>query len=44
MGDIPAAIAANEALIAAIRDDWDTTQGETVDAVKREITRLQSKL
>ncbi len=44
MGDIPAAIAANEALIAAIRDDWDTTQGETVDSVKREITRLQSKL
>lgn len=44
MGNIPAAIAANEALIAAIRNDWDTTQGETVDAVKREITRLQSKL
>ncbi len=44
MGDIPAAIAANEELIAALRDDWDITQGESVDEVRREIERLKKKL
>lgn len=43
MGDIPAAIAMNEDLIAAIRDDWDITQGEEVDSVRREIERLRAK-
>ena len=44
MGDIPAAIAVNEEQIAALRDDWDITQGESVDEVRREIERLKKKL
>ena len=44
MGDIPAAIAMNEELLTAIRDDWDITQGEEVNEVRREIDRLRAKL
>ncbi len=44
MGNIPAAIEALEREIEAMGSDWDTTDGETVDAVRREIERLRRKL
>lgn len=44
LGDIPAAIASLEEEIEIMRTDWNTTDGETVDAVKREIGRLKGKL
>ncbi len=44
MGDIPAAIESNREQIAALRDDWNITCGEEVDAVEREIERLKAKL
>ena len=43
MGDIPGAIASLEEEIAVLAEDWDTTTGETVDAVRREIERLKGK-
>ena len=44
MGDIPGAIAALEEELAVLAEDWDTTAGETVDAVRRDIERLNKKL
>lgn len=44
IGDIPHAIAMNEELIAALRADWDITQGEEVESVQREIERLMGKM
>lgn len=43
-GDIPGAIAALEEEITLLADEWDTTMGETVDQVRREIDRLKKKL
>ncbi|MDE6108616.1 MAG: helix-turn-helix domain-containing protein [Oscillospiraceae bacterium] len=43
-GDIPGAIAALEEEVALLADEWDTTTGETVDKVRREIDRLKKKL
>ncbi len=43
-GDIPGAMAALEEEIALLADEWDTTTGETVDKVRREIERLKKKL
>ena len=43
MGDIPGAIASLEEEIAVTAEDWDTTSGEMVDAVRREIERLKEK-
>ena len=43
MGDIPGAIAALEEELAVLAEDWDTTTGETADAVRREIERLRQK-
>lgn len=42
-GDIPGAVAALEEEIALLAADWNTTAGETVDAVRREIARLKEK-
>lgn len=44
LGDIPAAIASLEEELDVLRNDWHITDGETVDAVKREIERLRRKL
>ena len=44
MGDIPGAIAALEEELAVLAEDWDTTTGETADAVRRDIERLNRKL
>ncbi len=44
LGDIPGAIRELEEEIAVMASDWDTTSGETVDAVRREIQRLKAKL
>ena len=44
MGDISGAIAALEEELAVLAEDWDTTSGETADAVRREIERLKKKL
>ena len=44
MGDFSGAIASLEEEIAITAEDWDTTSGETVDAVRREIARLKKKL
>lgn len=43
-GDAPGAIAALEEEIALLADEWDTTAGETVDKVRREMDRLKRKL
>lgn len=44
LGDIPSAIATLEEEIEVMGTDWETTEGETVDAVRREIERLRGKL
>ena len=44
MDDIPGAIAALEEEITVLAAEWDTTTGETVDSVRREIDRLRKKL
>ena len=43
MGDYKAAIYDNERILQILAEDYDTTSGESVDSVKREIARL-SKL
>ena len=44
MGDIPGAMAALEEEIALLADEWNSTAGETVDKVRREMERLKKKL
>lgn len=44
MGDIPKAIEMDQEQLVNLREDWGITQGEEVDAVEREIQRLQKKL
>lgn len=43
VGDISGAIASLEEEIVLLAEDWDTTTGETVDSVRREIERLKEK-
>ena len=43
-GDVPGAIAVLEEEITLLAGEWDTTTGETVDKVRREIDRLRKKL
>ncbi len=43
-GDYKGAIAAVEEEIALLASDWDTTSGETVDQLLRNIQRLQTKI
>ncbi|MBO5035376.1 MAG: helix-turn-helix domain-containing protein [Oscillospiraceae bacterium] len=43
-GDAPGAIAALEEEITLLADEWNTTTGETVDKVRREMDRLKRKL
>ena len=42
-GNYPAAIAALEEELELLKQDWDTTEGETADSVRREIRRLKAK-
>lgn len=42
-GDVPGAIAALEEEVTLLADEWNTTTGETVDKVRREIDRLRKK-
>ncbi len=42
MGNYPEAIAALEEELVVLARDWNTTEGETADAVRREIARLRS--
>lgn len=41
MGDYEAAIYDNERILQILAEDYDTTSGESVDSVKREIARLE---
>ena len=41
-GNRAAAIAALEEELTVLAEEWDTTQGETADAVRREIARLKA--
>jgi len=43
-GDISAAIRMQEKIIELMREDWDETEGEAIDAHRREIERLRAKL
>lgn len=42
-GDLAGAVGALEEEIALLAAEWDTASGETVDAVRREISRLKAK-
>lgn len=42
-GDVPGAVAALEEEVTLLADEWNTTTGETVDKVRREIDRLRKK-
>lgn len=42
LGDIPAAIAAWQEELELLEKEWNTTTGETADAVRRQITRLKA--
>ena len=42
-GNYSAAIAALEEELELLKQDWDTTEGETADSVRREIRRLKAK-
>lgn len=42
-GDIPAAIAELEGELKCFKEDWGFDNGETADAVRREIARLRNK-
>ena len=44
MGDIPGAIACWEEELVILQEDWNTTDGESTDYVRREIDRLKRKL
>lgn len=41
-GDVPGAVAALEEEVTLLAEQWDTRTGETVDKVRREITRLKA--
>ena len=43
MGDPKRGIKALEREIAILKEDWNTTSGETVDSVRREIERLKAQ-
>ena len=43
-GDFAAAIRDRERIIAALAEDWATTDGESVDENRREIERLRAKM
>ena len=43
MGDDQAAIGALEEELELLKQEWNTTEGETADVVKREIARLRAK-
>ena len=43
-GDYSSAISALEEELAVLKEEWDTTDGETADSVRRRIRRLKDKI
>lgn len=44
LGDLPGAISALEEQLEVLAQDWNITEGETADEVRRQITRLKKQM